>query len=257
MIFKFMVGCSLILLILVIGGYWASKNHKPVAVPLKGIMFSACVPVVCQMILTVSTSEFLSKVIYSVFFISIEVVLYYFLLFTYEYTSTPRSKAKFLLRGLMGMDITSLALNIFTGHVGECVLKHYSDQNKPYYGMDYGWGYYCHLLLSYAIVLVIMFLLVRKIAITARIYWIQYFMILGSLLVVVLWNVVYALFSSEVDYSVLGYAIAGILVFHFSLNFKPKPIINGLGHAKNFDTLSKDELLQMLIMPSSERYFVF
>lgn len=30
----------------------------------------------------------------------------------------------------------------------------------------------------------------------------------------------------------------------------------GLGHAKNFDTLSKDELLQMLITPSSERYFV-
>ena len=30
----------------------------------------------------------------------------------------------------------------------------------------------------------------------------------------------------------------------------------GLGHAKNFDSLSKDELLQMLITPSSERYFV-
>ena len=30
----------------------------------------------------------------------------------------------------------------------------------------------------------------------------------------------------------------------------------GLGHAKNFDTLSKDELLQMLITPSSERHFI-
>ncbi|MBR1597852.1 MAG: carbamoyl-phosphate synthase large subunit [Lachnospiraceae bacterium] len=30
----------------------------------------------------------------------------------------------------------------------------------------------------------------------------------------------------------------------------------GLGHAKNFDSLSKEELLQMLITPSSERYFV-
>ncbi len=30
----------------------------------------------------------------------------------------------------------------------------------------------------------------------------------------------------------------------------------GLGHAKNFDSLSKDELLQMLITPSSERYFI-
>ena len=30
----------------------------------------------------------------------------------------------------------------------------------------------------------------------------------------------------------------------------------GLGHAKNFDTLSKDELLKMLITPSSERHFV-
>ncbi|MCD8020430.1 MAG: carbamoyl-phosphate synthase large subunit [Clostridiales bacterium] len=30
----------------------------------------------------------------------------------------------------------------------------------------------------------------------------------------------------------------------------------GLGHAKNFDTLSKEELLQLLITPSSERHFV-
>ena len=30
----------------------------------------------------------------------------------------------------------------------------------------------------------------------------------------------------------------------------------GLGHAKNFDSLSKDELLKMLISPSSERYFI-
>ena len=30
----------------------------------------------------------------------------------------------------------------------------------------------------------------------------------------------------------------------------------GLGHAKNFDTLSKEELLQRLITPSSERYFL-
>ena len=30
----------------------------------------------------------------------------------------------------------------------------------------------------------------------------------------------------------------------------------GLGHAKNFDLLSKDELLQKLITPSSERYFI-
>ena len=30
----------------------------------------------------------------------------------------------------------------------------------------------------------------------------------------------------------------------------------GLGHAKNFDSLSKEELLQMLITPSSERHFV-
>ncbi len=30
----------------------------------------------------------------------------------------------------------------------------------------------------------------------------------------------------------------------------------GLGHAKNFDTLSKDELLKLLITPSSERHFV-
>ena len=30
----------------------------------------------------------------------------------------------------------------------------------------------------------------------------------------------------------------------------------GLGHAKNFDTLSKDELLNMLLTPSSERHFI-
>ena len=30
----------------------------------------------------------------------------------------------------------------------------------------------------------------------------------------------------------------------------------GLGHVKNFDTLSKDELLRMLITPSSERHFI-
>ena len=30
----------------------------------------------------------------------------------------------------------------------------------------------------------------------------------------------------------------------------------GLGHAKNFDTLSKEELLHMLITPSSERHFI-
>lgn len=228
MILKYMIGCSLILIILAIAGFWASKNRKPIAVPLKCIMFSACIPVACQMILTVSTSEFLSKVIYSVFFVSIEVVLYYFLLFTYEYTRTQRSKAKYILYGLMGMDIMSIILNIFTGHVGECVLRHYSDQNKPYYGMDYRWGYYCHLAVSYVIVVLIMIIMIRKIVMTVRIYWIQYFTVLGSLLVVVLWNVVYALFGGEVDFSVLGYAIAGIMLFYFSLYFKPRMVINSL-----------------------------
>ena len=30
----------------------------------------------------------------------------------------------------------------------------------------------------------------------------------------------------------------------------------GLGHAKNFDTMTKEELLQLLITPSSERHFI-
>ena len=30
----------------------------------------------------------------------------------------------------------------------------------------------------------------------------------------------------------------------------------GLGHAKNFDTLSKEELLKKLVTPSSERHFI-
>ena len=30
----------------------------------------------------------------------------------------------------------------------------------------------------------------------------------------------------------------------------------GLGHAKNFDTMTKDQLLKLLITPSSERHFV-
>lgn len=30
----------------------------------------------------------------------------------------------------------------------------------------------------------------------------------------------------------------------------------GLGHAKNFDSMTKEQLLQKLVSPSSERYFV-
>jgi len=170
----------------------------------------------------------------SLYFVSIDYMLVCLLVFTVYFT-----KGKFSKRGIRAItccfsyclyELILFAINPFTEiAIGyerrDTLIAKYSYQMKPLYNL--------HLLFSYAMVGIVIFLLIRKICKIPKEYRLQYSSVILGILIIVGINAIFLFLPGDkvynlLDYSICGYSLVSFVLYWSCFNYSTHGMLNKL-----------------------------
>ena len=170
----------------------------------------------------------------SVYFISIDIMLICLLIFTIYFTKgrfTPKGKTAIRLCALYTLfEIVVFSINPFHEIAIHYVrrdtfIAKYSYQMKPLYQL--------HLVFTYALVAVILFLLIRKMCRIPREYRAQYRYVILGILAIVFVNAIFLFLPGAhvynlLDYSICGYSLTAFLLYWSCFDYSTHGMLNCL-----------------------------
>ena len=170
----------------------------------------------------------------SIYFVSIDLMLVWLLIFTVYFTkrqfSTAGRRALHAIIGYAFFEVIVFALNPFFEIAIHYVRRNttiakYSYQMKPLYWM--------HLIFTYALVAVILLLLLRKLYQIPREYRAQYLYVILGILAIVGVNGVFLFWPginvyNLLDYSICGYSLTAFLLYWSCFNYSTHGMLNRL-----------------------------
>ena len=229
-------------LALVVVGYYIyksyTKEHK-LARLVSRVLQVGFVVLLANFVMTVWAVEIVCKICYCVYFIATDWLVYYVLKFSLNYINVSYSKYvkdKLMLAMLLA-DSLSLIINFFVGHL--FVLKpadlegFFSLETTPYF--------YIHYLIILLLALFSLIALGYR-SITAPVFYrTKYILIAGGVFAIVIINIFS--FDSAIDYSIIGYAIEGIFIYHCTFAFYSRRLI-----WKTLYMLTQDMAFALLIL---------
>ena len=192
-----------------------------------GLFELSLIPAVIGHIIIIAAGyEEVALVGYYFYFIGMNCIMASLIVFTNVYckgVGTPH-KPPYLLFVLLGLDSVQLLLNIFWGHAFS-IESDYVD-GRPYYRLVAHGGQVFHRVLDYAVVFAILLIFIMAIRNTPKIYREKYTVIFTCFVIVLLWESFYVFTRTPIDRSVIGFAALGILVWYFSLKYRPLRLLD-------------------------------
>lgn len=174
------------------------------------------------------------SVMSSIYFVTIDFMLLCLLIFTVYFTKGSFTKLGKTAIGLgtlyAGFEVIVFAINPFREIAVHYVRRdtfvaRYSYQMKPLYWM--------HLVFTYALVVMILLLLIRKMYKIPREYRAQYGYVILGILIIVCVNGVFLFWPSQavytlLDYSICGYSLTAFLLYWSCFNYSTHGMLNSL-----------------------------
>ncbi|MCR4644725.1 MAG: EAL domain-containing protein [Oscillospiraceae bacterium] len=205
----------------------ARRSTKPMGRTV-GMITAALIPPVFGNLLIVSTSmELVATIGCYIYFIGMDMVMYALLRFTVKYCDFQK---KFpLLRGIIDtlliMDVIQFLCNPFFGNA--FTTERLDDvYGKAYYRLVPFLGQTYHRVVCYGVLLAIMIVFLVKIIRSPKIYAERYSIIFFTLIVAAVWQTLYIFSRTPIDRSMIGFGISGVLMFYFSLYYRPLKLLD-------------------------------
>ena len=229
-----------------------AKNKSPLRSSILKIFIIAFIAVFANIIIAGAFTETLTNIAFTTYFSSLDFITYYLLMFAFTYTGQLKSLKEFVefWRVAIIVDVLNLAVSILSGHMYTMYPLTLPDGTIAYQTTP-GSLFNVHLLLCYLPIIFALVLLGISLSKSHSFYRFKYFPILISLSVIILLNVAYMMFSLPYDWSVLLYALAGFLLFFYSLFYIPRRLMN------NTLSLAVDSMKEGLILFDSEKNCIF
>ena len=184
------------------------------------LVWTLILPMVGNSILMISGDWLLTRVGYYLYFLGLDVAVMQLLHFTFEYCQ---------LRGLKPVGYTCSAFILFD--VVQMLLNevhHHAFDTHPtmvdgftYWSLDPFLGQSIHRFICYGVFFVSIALFIYQTIKVPRIYKERYLVILFAMLLVGGWETFYIFSGIPVDQSMIGFGVFGLLVYYFSLRYKP------------------------------------
>ncbi len=229
-----------------------SKRNALRNVILK-VFTTAFVAVLAYMIIAgLQHTPIINNLAFALYFSSIDFITYYLLIFSFVYTGRLRFLDRFrkIWRIVIIIDTLSLFVSVFTGHMFTMYPMTLSDGSIAYQTTP-TLLFNVHLALCYIPILLALTLLASSLKRSHGFYRFKYFPILASITGIILLNVAYMYFSLPYDWSVLFYALAGLLLFFFSLFYIPRKLMN------NTLQLAVDSMKEGILLFDAERNIIY
>lgn len=204
----------------------AKKRKESIASHLFLVLLWSLAAITSYLVLLLVNHYYVISVCYSIFFMCMDWLLFYLLLFTWEYTDGERgggNRAKTAIKVILGLDTASM--------LGNAVLEHAMGYETVTYGSDLYLIfvekplYNVHLIICYVICALIFGSLIVKALQSPAIYKQKYLVPFYMLLLVVVLNAVFLLFRLNVDISIAFYPLAAILIYYNVFDFQPRYLI--------------------------------
>lgn len=205
----------------------AGKSERKIATVIKKLLGVAVLAVLSNLAAMLSETEMVCMMAYSIFFVCIDGLLYYVLMFAIEYTGyrIKEKAGRRILYLVLGIDSASMLLNIVFHHAFTC-RQVMTETGEIYYRIDSYLFYHLHLLLSYILVFTTILFLVVRIIQAPVLYRKKYILVLGVLTLTVFADAVYVFMGKVIDISILFFAVAGIIFYYYSIVYEPKDLVN-------------------------------
>ena len=217
-----------LLLVLALGvcAFFARRSRKAIGKSVSLLLLALIPPMIGNMILIQSEVQSLSYVGCYIYFLGMDLVMFALLRFTTDYCQISwASKAlKVTVYALLIIDAVQLCLNPVFGHA--FATEQIMVDGAEYYRLVPFMGQTFHRIVDYGIFFSVLIVFLMKTIRSPRIYSERYSVILLSMIVGGAWQSYYIFSRTPVDRSMIGFAIFGLLVFYFSLHYRPMRLLD-------------------------------
>ena len=205
----------------------ARRSSKPLGKTV-GMVTAALIPPVFGNLLIVGTAqELIATIGCYIYFIGMDMVMYALLRFTVKYCDFKK-ESPWLRVGidtLLIVDVIQFLCNPFFGNA--FTTERLDDvYGKAYYRLVPYLGQTYHRVVCYGVLLAVMIVFLVKIIRSPKIYAERYSIIFFTLIVAAVWQTLYIFSRTPIDRSMIGFGISGVLMFYFSLYYRPLKLLD-------------------------------
>ena len=241
--FTFSVIYSLLIIALGVCSVIAWKSRKAIGRSVTQLEGSLIPPVMGNLLIVGSDNRKIALAGSYIYFIGMDLVMYALVYFTARYCKLrgPRHRIPNAVYVILALDVLQLMLNPLFGHA--FVLERISVDRFDYYRLIPLAGQVFHRAAVYGVFLAVVLIYIVMVVRTPRIYSERYFIILLSMILFGLWQTFYIFSRTPIDRSMIGFAMFGLLIFYFSLYYRPLRLL--------------DRMLSDIVSDLSEALYLF
>lgn len=222
----FSVLSAVLILLLMASGIIARYYPKSIGRSVAILNFSLFLPLAGSMMTDNTHEKITATVGCYMYFIGLNLVLLALMRFATEYcknSGTGHKVPKFIYI-LLWADIAQLLLNPFTGHAFS--MEEVDTPDGIFYRMIPYAGQIFHRIVDYGIFVAVLLVFIVMTFRMPSIYKERYSVIMYTLFFAGLWQTFCISSKIPVDHATIGFGIAGIIIFYFSLYYRPLKLLD-------------------------------
>lgn len=224
------IGFSVVLILLIVAmlacTIIARRSKKRIGKSVSNMLGFLIPPITGNLIIILSTNELLSTIGSYIYYIGMDFTIFALFRFTYDYCRISQKMKVFrlVINVLFLIDIIQLLLNPFFGHAFS--IEGIDVDGALYFQMTPSYGQAFHRIVCYGVLFVSLIIFIVKMAMSPRIYYERYFVIILSIVVGTLWQTYYIFSQTPIDRSMIGFGAFGLMVFYFSLFYRSMRLLD-------------------------------
>lgn len=217
---------SILIIALLVCLVMARRSKKSIGSALSFLLAGLTIPVLGNLIIIYSTQRALSMIGYYVYFIGMDCAVYSLWYFTHVYCGMgkPKRGLQILIFTLFGADFIQYALNPvlrFTFATEKILVE-----NKVYFRLVPKLGQSYHRVVCYGLFLAILIVFIVKMIKSPKVYRDRYVVIVISIMITGAVESYYIFSRKPMDMSMIGFGLFGLLVYFFSILYKPMKVLD-------------------------------
>ena len=204
----------------------AMKSRRIIGSSVALLTLCLTPPIIGNLIIIRSESFFSAKIGYYIYFLGMDLLIWSMLKFVTEYCNYKwkKSKLRFVLELFLATDIIQYFFDPFFHQA--FTIEPINVDGYDYYRLVPKLGQSFHRVVVYGILVVVLVMLFVKMVHSSRIYSERYSVIFGTLVLAALWQTFYIFSRTTIDRSMIGFGIFGLLIFYFSLYYRPMRLLD-------------------------------
>ncbi len=211
---------------LVVCYYFARRSKKAISSSVAVMLLALIPPVIGNLMIIASSNRIISTIGYYIYFLGMNASMFALLHFTFDYCQLdwPNQNLKRFVYGLMIIDTCQYLLNPFFHQAFST--NPIMVEGRVYYSLIAYFGQTFHRIIDYGIFIAVLVIFFVKVLRTPRIYSERYSSLLITMILVGAWETFYIFSKSPIDRSMIGFGVFGLMVFYFSLYYRPMRLLD-------------------------------